>query len=214
MADLLVLVRHGESSWNAGRRLQGQADAQLSDRGREQARALRPVLADLPAVQVVSSDLSRALATAELAGHAAPLTDRRWRERHMGDWTGHYESEIPDDRMTAFRHDDLVPPKAETFADVQARVGAAIDDLAGRGGSWLVFTHGGPVRAAVAHVTGADHRAVAGPGNTSITVFELAPKRRLLTFNWAHDAGAIPRASEPGGARIAVSAATGDARRA
>lgn len=209
MPDLLVLVRHGESSWNAGKRLQGQADAPLSERGREQARALRPVLALLPAMHVVSSDLSRAADTAALAGHPDAEQDPRWRERAMGDWTGHYEAEVPDEQMDAFRHGDLVPPRGESFDQVQARVGEAIDELAARGGSWLVFTHGGPVRAAVGHVTGADHRRVAGPSNTSLTVLELAPRRRLITFNWAPDSGPIPRASDPGGAAVAVSPATG-----
>jgi glucosyl-3-phosphoglycerate phosphatase len=198
--QLLVLVRHGESSWNAGERLQGQADAPLSERGREQAVALEPVLAGLPPMAVVSSDLSRAHLTAELAGHPGADTDPRWRERDMGDWTGHYEAEVPADAMHAFRHGDLVPPGGETFAQMQQRVGAAIDELTARGGAWLVFTHGGPVRAAIAHVTGADPRAIAGPANTSLTVLEIAPRRRLLTFNWSHDGGALPRASEPGAA--------------
>jgi broad specificity phosphatase PhoE len=127
----------------------------------------------------------------------------------MGEWQGHYEREIDPAEMDAFRHGDLVPPGGETFAQVQERVGAAVDDLARRGGDWIVFTHGGPVRAAVAHLTGADHRAVAGPANTSLTVLELVPRRRLLTFNWEPDGAAIPRASEPGGAEIAVSARTG-----
>jgi broad specificity phosphatase PhoE len=166
------------------------------------------VLAELPPMGVVTSDLSRAAVTAELAGHPGADTDPRWRERDMGEWTGHYEREIDDDRMAAFRHGDLNPPRGESFAQMQARVAAAIEDLSGRGGSWLVFTHGGPVRAAVAHVTRADHRAVVGPANTTLTVLEIGPRRRLLTFNWAHDGRALPRASEPGGAEIAVSATT------
>jgi probable phosphoglycerate mutase len=169
---------------------------------------LQPVLRALPAVGVVASDLSRARLTAELAGYRGAELDPRWRERDMGDWTGKYETEIPPAEMDEFRHGDLIPPHGETFADLQERVGEAIEDLARRGGAWLVFTHGGPVRAAVAYVTGADHRAVAGPSNTSLTLIELAPRRRLLTFNWSHDAGVLPRASEPGGAAIEVSGST------
>jgi hypothetical protein len=54
------------------------------------------------------------------------------------------------------------------------------------------------VRAAVAHVTGARPEAVAGPQNASLTLLELAPRRRLLTYNWSPEPG-IPRPSEPGG---------------
>src|SRR3954468_19309435 len=62
MTDLLVLVRHGESTWNAEQRLQGSRDPPLSERGREQARAAARVVAalGLPAERSVSSDLSRA----------------------------------------------------------------------------------------------------------------------------------------------------------
>ena len=167
------------------------------------------MLATLPPMGAVVSDLTRARDTAALAGHPGAEPDPRWRERDMGDWSGHYESEYGKAEMDAFRHGDLVPPGGEAFAEVQARVGDAIDALAARGGSWLVFTHGGPGRAAVAHVTGVDHRVVAGPSNTSLTVLEIAPRRRLLTFNWSHDGGALPRGSEPGGATAAVSARTG-----
>ena len=47
MTDLLVLVRHGESTWNAEHRLQGQQDPPLSERGREEARAAARVVAGL-----------------------------------------------------------------------------------------------------------------------------------------------------------------------
>ena len=73
----LFLVRHGESAWNAEGRLQGQAQAPLSDRGRDQARALR-----LPQLPAVSSDLERAVETAALAGFPDAPTDARWRERY------------------------------------------------------------------------------------------------------------------------------------
>ena len=59
----LLLVRHGETEWNAARRLQGQADIALSDRGRDQARRLRPVIEALRPDRVVTSDLLRAAET-------------------------------------------------------------------------------------------------------------------------------------------------------
>lgn len=190
---LLILVRHGESAWNAEGRLQGQADAPLSDLGREQAQALGEPLAELPRAGVVSSDLSRAVDTAVLAGHTGAARDPRWRERSMGEWTTELEADVPQDRLLAFRRGELVPPGGESWAQLQARVGEAVDELADRGGTWLVFTHGGPVRAAVAHATGADHRTIVGPANTSLTLIELGAPRRLLVFNWVPGARGIPR---------------------
>ena len=211
-AQYVVLVRHGESSWNAIGRLQGQADAPLSDRGRRQALALRHTLAALPPLAVATSDLSRARDTAVLAGYEGGEEDARWRERSLGAWEGRLEGEVPGDELRAFREGDHVPDGGEPWSALQARVGEALDGLAARGGSWLVFTHGGCVRAAVAHLTGADHRTIAGPGNTSLTLLEVGRRRRVLTFNWTAAPGGqarIPRSTDPGGAELEVSGPTG-----
>lgn len=204
----VFLVRHGESAWNAIQRLQGQSDAPLSELGREQAAALVPTLSALPALQIVTSDLSRARDTGILAGFPGGEEDSRWRERGLGVWEGQMEADVPKAELAEFRHGDHVPEGGESWAEFEARVGGALDDLAGRGGSWLVFTHGGCVRAAVAHLTGADHRTIAGPANTSITLLEVGRRRgRLLAFNWSAAGDGrvgVPRASEPGGAEIPV----------
>ena len=197
----LFLVRHGESAYNATGRIQGQADAPLSDLGREQAGTIRDVVAGLPAEGVVASDLRRARDTAVLAGREAGEPDPRWRERGMGEWQDVLEADIAGSDLKGFRRGELVPPGGETISEFVARGGGAVDALTERGGSWIVFTHGGCVRAAVAHLTGADFNAVAGPTNVSLTMLELAPRKRLLTFNWTSEGG-LPRASEPGGADI------------
>src|SRR5918995_6428158 len=66
--DRLILVRHGESTWNAEELLQGQLDPPLSERGREQSKALAGMLDGLPEDRVLCSDLGRARETAELLG--------------------------------------------------------------------------------------------------------------------------------------------------
>ena len=179
----LLLVRHGESAWNAEHRLQGQADAPLSEAGRDQASALVPLLSGLDLAGVVSSDLERARETAELAGHPGFTSDPRWRERGMGAWEGVLERDLAPADLAAFRDRDEPAPEGETWEAFAARVGGAIEDLAGRGGSWLVFTHGGCVRAAVAHLTGAEPTTVAGPANASLTRFALTPRRQLRAFS-------------------------------
>ena len=199
MSARLVLIRHGESVWNAERRLQGQADPPLSDAGRAEARALAPLLEHLPRDGVVASDLLRARETAELAGLGRPETDPAWRETDLGAWTARLEADVGAEQLGAFRAGTLVPPGAEGWPAFLVRIGEAVEALGRRGGTWLVVTHGGCVRAAVAHVTGASIEAFAGPSNTSLTVVELAPRRRLLVLN--RTSGEIlPRPSEPGGA--------------
>jgi broad specificity phosphatase PhoE len=191
-------VRHAESAWNSEGRLQGQADPELSEAGREQARAITPVVATLPADGVVASDLARARETAELAGYPDAVVDPAWRERSLGTWETRLETEFGAEEMAAFRRGELVPEGAESWPRFQARVAAAAEALAARGGDWLVFTHGGCVRALVAHLTGADWRIVVGPANTSVSVFRLGEAPRMLAFNWTPGAPGLARASDPG----------------
>ncbi|MEA2124369.1 MAG: glucosyl-3-phosphoglycerate phosphatase [Solirubrobacteraceae bacterium] len=144
------------------------------------------------------SDLARARETAALAGYADVPQDPAWRERSLGEWETQLEADIGADQLAAFRHGDLVPAGGESWPQFQARVAAAAEALAAQGGDWLVFTHGGCVRALVAHVTGADWRTVVGPANTSVSVFRLGKRARLLAFNWTPRAPGLARASDPG----------------
>jgi broad specificity phosphatase PhoE len=194
----LILIRHGESTWNAEKRLQGQENPPLSERGREQASRLREVLADLPIAGAICSDLDRARTTAELAGFGTAVPDERWREFSLGDWEGLLNAQVAEEDLWAWRRGELGAPGGETWPGFTARVGEVVEELSARGGLWLVFTHGGPIRAAAAHVTGAAVTAFAGPANCSATAVELDPMRRLLAFNRADENG-LPRPSDPGG---------------
>jgi broad specificity phosphatase PhoE len=96
----LYLVRHGQTAWNATGRYQGRIDIPLDERGRAQALALQPRLADVPFTAVYTSALSRAQETADLLispaphngriGDAAPeLAERRPAETsHLGAESG------------------------------------------------------------------------------------------------------------------------------
>jgi glucosyl-3-phosphoglycerate phosphatase len=87
----LVLVRHGETDWNAQRRAQGHADIPLNDVGRMQADALANVLATFGPVRLWTSDLARALQTAESVAAATGLaieSDARMREYDVGKRSG------------------------------------------------------------------------------------------------------------------------------
>ncbi|MDU6251985.1 MAG: histidine phosphatase family protein, partial [Cutibacterium avidum] len=68
MTTRIVLVRHGETEFNADGRLQGQLDIPLSSVGIAQAEAVAPVIAGMDPVAIVSSPLVRARVTAETIG--------------------------------------------------------------------------------------------------------------------------------------------------
>ena len=194
----VLVVRHGESEWNAEGRLQGQADRGLSALGREQAQSVAAVVAALPATRTLSSDLLRARDTAALAGHPDAPTDPRWRERTLGAWETHLEHEVATpETLAAFRAGEHVPPGGESWPAFQARVAGAAEELEATGGEWVVFTHGGCVRALVAHVTGADWRTVVGPANASLSVVRMGNLRRMLAFNWTPAAPGLARPSDP-----------------
>lgn len=145
----LLLVRHGESTWNAERRWQGQADAPLSERGEAQARAAGPAVAALPAFdRVVCSPLQRARRTAELLADAAGLTPPEpvagLEERAAGPWTGLTHDEIdalhPGARAGSWR-----PEGYETEAALLLRATATLSALDGT--RVLVVVHEGVIRA-------------------------------------------------------------------
>ena len=175
----LLLIRHGESTWNAEHRLQGQADPPLSPLGRDQAAALVPFLEGVPA-RVLCSDLTRAMETAALLGLPAVPTDPRWREIDIGDWAGRTLDELDPEHVAAWQRGERPPPNAETWPEFQTRVAAAVDELHGEDA--LVVTHGGCVRAATAHLTGADARRLAPPANASLTVLEYGGRTRLQAY--------------------------------
>jgi probable phosphoglycerate mutase len=187
----IVLVRHGQSTWNAAGRLQGQADPPLSRLGRREAVALRPVLGGFPAGRVLSSDLRRTRETAAALGHPDAAPYPIWREIGVGEWAGRPLADLPAGPEPSWRGGDLVPPGGERWDELAARVADALEALMDEGGDWLVVTHGGVIRAAVSFVTGADARRMAGPGNASVTV--VTPGG-LLAYGWTPD-GAIPGVS-------------------
>jgi glucosyl-3-phosphoglycerate phosphatase len=189
--DRLILVRHGESTWNAEERLQGQLDPPLSDRGREQSRALAGMLDGLPGERIVCSDLGRARQTAELMGLEPGRFDPRWREIDVGEWGGKTAAEIDaqGSELTNWRGGPRTAPDGEPWDAFAHRVSVALDELIAAGGQWTVVCHGGCIRATVAHVTGADKLHLGSPPNASMTVVELGARPRLLVYGSLPDGG-------------------------
>jgi len=144
----VLLVRHGESTWNVEGRWQGRADPPLSPDGERQAREAADAL---PAVAVVwASDLARARQTAELvapAGAAVRL-DARLRERDVGAWAGLTRAEI-DARDPGALEGGRRPPGWESDEALGARCWPALRAVSASlapGGEGLVVSHGGLIR--------------------------------------------------------------------
>ncbi len=150
----LVLVRHGETLWNRERRVQGQSPNPLSNLGLKQARRLGVRLMDetfdRTFDRVYSSDLPRALQTAELALPGVDaIQDARLREISRGILEGKIDADLtPEEARVreAMRRDryGYRPQGGENFADVAARVGAWLSSLPEEG-RVIAFTHGGVV---------------------------------------------------------------------
>jgi glucosyl-3-phosphoglycerate phosphatase len=184
----LLLVRHGETVWNAGRRLQGNRDIPLSAAGRAQASALAPVVAAHRPAHVVTSPLARTRETAELLGYRGERVDARWEEADLGDWSGQHIEALQErgEDYAAWRAGRLTPPGGEPFAALTARVAAGLADLCVAPGTGvvLVVTHGGPIRAAVRHLVGLEPARIVPVGPASLTVLDLgADGARLHGYN-------------------------------
>jgi len=187
----LVLVRHGESTWNLEGRFQGQLDPPLSKLGVRQAAAVarRLARADRPAT-VVSSPLIRARRTAEIIASACELpleTDDRLREISHGQWEGLLSAEVAQrwPAMLAQWRDEperIHFPHGESLADVDVRLHSFLVDSKGRPSPLLVCTHDVIVRLAVLWAQGAPLKRFwdAATDNASITEIVIEGERRAL----------------------------------
>lgn len=149
----ILAVRHGETAWNRDTRIQGHTDIELNEHGRWQARQLAQALREEPIAAFYASDLSRAHETAQAVArvHDRPVsTHRGLRERCFGRFEGHtwaeLESRWPEDALAwRKRVPDFAPPGGESLVQLQARVVAAVTELAARhpGEQVLMVAHGG-----------------------------------------------------------------------
>jgi len=152
----LVLLRHGQTAWNAAHRIQGQLDAELDDTGHAQAAAVGPRMASLKPVALWSSDSARARQTAAYVAKETglePTYDARLREYFLGDRQGmtHAEyAEAAPEEFAAFRQGDFdVVPGGEKAIDVANRMVAALRELVASidaGELAVAVSHGAAIR--------------------------------------------------------------------
>jgi 2,3-bisphosphoglycerate-dependent phosphoglycerate mutase len=137
---IILLVRHAETDWNRERRWQGHAPTSLNEAGRKQAVELAERLVDAELEAIYSSDLPRALQTAEIVAAKLDLRvvpEPALREIDVGSWEGRTRSEL-----------EGLQWDGETYDAHRERVFAAVRAIADRhpSGKVLAVTHGGSLR--------------------------------------------------------------------
>jgi broad specificity phosphatase PhoE len=156
----LIIVRHGRTEANAGRRLLGRLDLPLDDLGRRQARALGEAVG--PADRVITSPLLRTRQTAECIDGPA-TADERFIELDYGTYDGMALADVPPEMWTSWRNDpDYVPPGGESMSALQTRVSEALTELAplARTETIVVVAHVSPIKAAVIWTLDVGHDVV------------------------------------------------------
>ncbi len=176
------LIRHGETDWNAERRVQGQIDIDLNAAGQAQARAIAGGLRGQSFAAVYSSDLLRAWNTAQIAvaeRQIAVSPAPTLRERHFGVMQGVTASEAREQLPHVHQHHQARTPdydfgSGESLIVFAARVMRGLDALAERhaGQSVLAFTHGGVLDVVYRAATG---RALDAPRDFTLP---------NAAFNW------------------------------
>ncbi|KAL3344542.1 hypothetical protein AABB24_023799 [Solanum stoloniferum] len=175
----IIVIRHGETEWNADGRIQGHLDVELNDIGRQQATAVAARLSKEPRISVIySSDLKRAHETAEIiarsCGDLEVIKDPELRERHLGDLQGISLREAAKSQPLAYkaflsdRNDQVIPRIAKNH----------------RGKRVVVVSHGGAIRAL--HMRASPHRRSKSKiWNTSVGILHLSDKDEWTVKLWA-----------------------------
>lgn len=195
----LFAVRHGRTAWNAELRIQGHRDEPLDALGRWQAEQLAQALAAEPLAAIYTSDLQRAVATAEPLARRLGLAvvhDAGLRERGFGEFEGathaHIEQRWPEAaRRWRERDPGFGPPGGERLADFYDRSVATVLRLAAHhpGQAVLVVAHGGVLDCLYRAATRVSLQAPRSwqLGNASINRLLCTPQG-LALVGWNDDA--------------------------
>jgi probable phosphoglycerate mutase len=173
---MLVVVRHGQTDWNAEERYQGQLDIPLNAAGRRQAEALKAQLSGIRFDAAYSSPLRRAFETAQIIANDVPLIpDARLTEIHHGHWQGKTKAEIEKqwpDEWNRWNQEPtrFTPPGGERAERVRSRVEDFLSAI--KGTAVLCVSHGVVIQTLLSILDGTEHNAHV-PANGSIHTFVL-----------------------------------------
>ncbi|MCD9638215.1 hypothetical protein HAX54_022043 [Datura stramonium] len=193
----IIVIRHGETEWNADGRIQGHLDVELNDTGRQQAMAVAARLSKEPRISVIySSDLKRAHETAQIiarsCGDLEVIKDPDLRERHLGDLQGISLREAAKSQPMAYkaflsdRNDQIIPGGGESLDQLYQRCTSCLQRIAKKhtGKQVVVVSHGGAIRAL--HRRASPHRRSKSKiWNTSVGILHLSDKDEWTVKLWA-----------------------------
>ena len=200
---LVLLVRHGQTTFNVEQRLPGQLPGvALTEEGRRQAYQAAVALAAVPLSAVISSPLERARDTAEILARGwgiAVREDPRLKDTDVVRWAGKKIDEVSkeDPAWKAFLDNPLEPPEGvESFASVQQRTVAVVEDVLrdpALGHYIVLVAHADVVKLIVAHYTGVPLLGARflSVGNASLSALAFSENNppHLLAMNWTPTPG-------------------------
>ncbi|XOV86319.1 MAG: histidine phosphatase family protein [Pseudomonadota bacterium] len=165
MTKTIYFVRHGETEWNAIRRMQGQWNSDLNERGRRQAEVNGQLLARLEIDALFASPLDRTRQTADIINRFLdlPITfDARLMEWDCGDWSGHLYAEVAEkwpNEWAALQADrfHFRGPACENYPDMIARAAPLLESIVSMTESNIaIVSHGMIGKAMISHLMGLD----------------------------------------------------------
>lgn len=203
MKQILLFIRHGQTTWNVDHRLPGQLPGvPLNDTGRQQAARLAEALTVLPISAIISSPLERARDTAAYLAQGRDLEiqlEPALMDTDIGPWAGQKIEDISknDPAWKEYVKDPTVAPEGvETFPQVQRRVVSAIESWRSQDhvGSYLAFVaHADVIKLLVAHYAGLE---VARAGtlfidNASVSLVEVEKDQppHVVSIGWSPHPG-------------------------
>jgi probable phosphoglycerate mutase len=206
----VLLIRHGESTWNKEHRLPGLLPGiSLTEKGREQAARLADALSVLPITAIISSPLERARETAEYLAQVKGLPiqfEPELVDTDVGRWAGQIYEELnkTDPEWRAYVKDPTIAPEGvETFPQAQQRAMAAIerwlkDESIGAYPAFVA--HADIVKLIIAYYTGleAGRAGTLYIDNASVSIVELEPEQRprVVAIGWNPQPGWLKYPSE------------------
>ena len=188
----LLLVRHGETPWNAEGRIQGHSDVGLSEKGKQQASMIAGRLANVRVDAAYSSDLVRCQDTAKviLERHNIPLqTTPELRERFYGVFEGltmaERQTRFPELFAASVINDlDFAPTDGESPRETLRRMTPVMDQIRNSHANEtaLIVGHGGSLRAAIISLMALPAESTWSfvMGNCSLSVFDTYPNNTVM----------------------------------
>ncbi len=177
--ERIIFIRPGETDWNKLERWQGWVATPLNEHGRQQSEALARFLRSIGMTALYTSDLKRALQTAEILQRASSfelIPDERLRERNIGLWQGLTLDEMrkwyAEEYAAMLKDADTYRvPGGESREDVRVRMTAAFDDVLAqaKGETVGMLTHTTALKVLMEDLFPGYNPLTVDLGNTSVT---------------------------------------------